>query len=116
MAFEIPGAVGMPFVNHAPVAHITFEGRIGDGVATGARALVQCFVAERCGGFEQQPRSLDVVTVGKAAVVFQLPSVVEKESQMAVLRLQDSREEDFQQVAGLLAQPPPSSQMRSRLV
>ena len=25
---------------------------------------------------------------------------------MAVLRLQDSREEDFQQVAGLLAQPP----------
>ena len=78
MTFEIPGAVGVPFVNHAPVTHIAFEGRIGDGVAAGAGALVQCFVAERRCGFEQQPRSLDVVAVGEATGAFQLPSVVEK--------------------------------------
>jgi len=104
MALAVDRAVGMTFVDHAAVGPVAFECRFGDPCAATPRASEQFVVAQCLSRSEKEPRCFDVVTERYVARMAVVPCFVEKEPEMPV-RSHDAREEEFEQMTCLTAQP-----------
>ena len=88
VAVAVEMAVAIRFVDHRTVGKTTLESGMGDAARHSQRLREQALVAKHLCCLEQEPRRLDVVTVGDD-VVGARPVVEEEESEMASLARRD---------------------------